>query len=847
MSKKQWQEEAEAQQLLDSEEQHTELQNEQRDTPLLLSRRKMLAALGAAGVTLAAGSWLQASAASAKTVGESTYGPGTGLEDLVGLDDGLLATTGHPKFLTMEADLYDVKRNGAVGDGITDDTAAIQNTIAEAAAAGGGTVYFPVGGVYRITATLVIPAGVALASQAARATIAAAAPFTGDHMLEWIGSAGSRVSDLIVDGNGLLPKALLYWHNCQRVFIEHVDLLNNPVRYSALVRVEESTNVTITGCRLDNGYIGMDIRQNNSHLTIQQCEIAHIQQTAIRVSGDETTRTDHSTIRHCKIHTIVGTPGTHVMYPIYYTCNKKNNKHRSVHILYNEVIGNGLAYSQGGNADMLALYDIDDGIVSGNIVVSGGDVGVSLSRSSNVTVSDNVAAYNNTVGIGVWTSVDCTVTGNIVYNNYQNYGGILTAYPRGGIRINGDATGLPCENVSVVGNRCYDNQPQKTQDYGIFVEGRASNVHIGANQLSGNRDGMLRSATADVHLSFTISADAPPSEGYWEKGMIVVPRQAGSGILHWICTAAGTPGQWQAVAAEEAVDRNVYMQKINDTQFHIWMKSDRSVRWARYHFRRLTSAATNLDAWRIFKVEAVDLAEANPLLGTTENDVLAVTTTGSNFEYAIKLDGAPDFFGGLHGDEQLQQIAFIRDGTLVPLAEWSGITACDRLEIVQHTVMYNPSLPASKTGDMHARYIFSGGEWDLHWKFIWAGAYTVTLAYGAMLPAVRSSDVSSRFRYIDEAYEYDISTAYHGAPGKNSYGVVTYNAVNGLDLSVELTDTAFFNQYAATAGKGIWVYGGTAYNKIYPSRVYTPHTEAVAANQIWHLSAKYRVGFRADS
>lgn len=46
--------------------------------------------------------------------------------------------------------VYDVRRYGAAGDGIEDDTQAIQYTIGVAAAAGGGTVYLP-GGTYTLS------------------------------------------------------------------------------------------------------------------------------------------------------------------------------------------------------------------------------------------------------------------------------------------------------------------------------------------------------------------------------------------------------------------------------------------------------------------------------------------------------------------------------------------------------------------------------------------------------------------------------------------------------------------------------------------------------------------------
>ena len=49
--------------------------------------------------------------------------------------------------------LYDVKKFGAAGDGISDDTEKIQSAIEAAQAAGGGTVFFPTGK-YKVSSTL---------------------------------------------------------------------------------------------------------------------------------------------------------------------------------------------------------------------------------------------------------------------------------------------------------------------------------------------------------------------------------------------------------------------------------------------------------------------------------------------------------------------------------------------------------------------------------------------------------------------------------------------------------------------------------------------------------------------
>ncbi|GAA1265034.1 hypothetical protein GCM10009665_62930 [Kitasatospora nipponensis] len=82
-------------------------------------------------------------------------------------------------------DWFDVKAYGAVGDGATDDTAAVQSAITAAGAAGGGTVYLPEG-TYLVTPSSGNPA-LAVTARGVRLV-----------------GASSRAATLLKGGNGIL-------------------------------------------------------------------------------------------------------------------------------------------------------------------------------------------------------------------------------------------------------------------------------------------------------------------------------------------------------------------------------------------------------------------------------------------------------------------------------------------------------------------------------------------------------------------------------------------------------------------------------------------------------------------
>lgn len=110
-----------------------------------------------------------------------------------------------PQRITVGPTLYNVRSDqyngGAKGDGVTDDTSAIQAAINAANAAGGGVVTLPQG-VYRTTSALQITANVRLQVQGMGATIQPAASTDGIFVNQANGATalGCGIDGLVIDG-----------------------------------------------------------------------------------------------------------------------------------------------------------------------------------------------------------------------------------------------------------------------------------------------------------------------------------------------------------------------------------------------------------------------------------------------------------------------------------------------------------------------------------------------------------------------------------------------------------------------------------------------------------------------
>lgn len=137
---------------------------------------------------------------------------------LVG-SDGKYYTRAKPQYETLSAsDFVSVRSSGAIGNGATDDTAALQNAI-NTAAAQGKVVYIDYG-LYLITSTLKIPPNSKIVGETWPVIMASGSYFANinaPQVAVQIGTSGQvgsvALSDFIVSGKGAVPGATLIEYN----------------------------------------------------------------------------------------------------------------------------------------------------------------------------------------------------------------------------------------------------------------------------------------------------------------------------------------------------------------------------------------------------------------------------------------------------------------------------------------------------------------------------------------------------------------------------------------------------------------------------------------------------------
>ncbi|MEQ1821280.1 MAG: right-handed parallel beta-helix repeat-containing protein [Fimbriimonadaceae bacterium] len=388
---------------------------------------------------------------------------------------------------------------GAKADGVTDDTIAFSQALAK-----GGTVVLAAGKTYRVKAPLTLRSNLTLKSsdQAKSAIVKLDTPSSGTTGV--ISSKTTGVTVCGIDFEGLTGdfNSLLALSEVDKFSLVQCKLSKNAKRSSALLRLKDSTNVSVTNCDFEKGYVAIHALGNSRDLKFEQNTMHDLMQYGVWLQGSATTTSERVQILNNDIWDIkrspgaIGSPGATAGHLIYVQIgeNVGKERHKQIDVVGNRLKGIKTAFTQGGNADLVEYCDVDGGNVSENVAEHGGDVGIAVIRSKGILVEKNKAGYNNTNGIVLWEASYCKVLKNEAYNNNQDrlkQWGERAA--KGGIRVMA-RTGTS-DNNELTGNKCWDDQAVKTQDYGIYLMKSAKNTKLGANDLNGNKFGPIKDDT----------------------------------------------------------------------------------------------------------------------------------------------------------------------------------------------------------------------------------------------------------------------------------------------------------------------------------------------------------------
>ncbi|MBF7144789.1 MULTISPECIES: putative Ig domain-containing protein [Pseudomonas] len=384
--------------------------------------------------------------------------------------------------------IFNVKDFGAVGDGITDDTAAIQSAINAAQAAGGGTVFVPTG-TFIVSAReepgdgcLMLKSNVYLEGAGAGLTTVKVADGSNTKITGVIRSAYGEethdfgLSNLTIDGNRANTTGKIDgWFNG---YIPGKD--------------GQDTNVTLSGVEIKDcsGY-GFDPHEQTVNMLIENC-VSH-------GNGLDGFVADYM-IDTKYVNNVAYDNDRHGF-------NIVTSTHDFT-MTGNVAYGNGAGgiVVQRGSENIPSPYNVT---IEGGAVYDNGAEGVLVKLSSGVTVTGVDIHDNGGAAVRIYGSSDVTVTGNTLTNN-----GLNAPVPEVIIQSFDDTKGVSGKFFSGSDNHILDNTITggANSTYGVAErdENGTDRNTILDNTISHTTKGSTLTYGDGTTVGTTPSEDTPP-------------------------------------------------------------------------------------------------------------------------------------------------------------------------------------------------------------------------------------------------------------------------------------------------------------------------------------------------